>query len=54
MKQAIINILNALADRIRPCRHSWEKWDSVRVDGWYTVHHFCCEKCGRFKRVKSS
>lgn len=54
MKQALISILTAIADRIRPCRHEWREWASHRVDGWYTVYHFTCSKCGKFKKVKSS
>ena len=58
MKQAIVNILNALADRIRPCGHQWERWETVRCgNGWdetWRIFHLVCKKCGRFKRVKSS
>ena len=27
IKQAIINYINARADRLRPCKHKWEVYD---------------------------
>ena len=39
------------------CKHEWAKWDVVNVrddfGGRYTVTHFTCKKCGKFKKVKS-
>ena len=39
------------------CKHEWAKWDVVNVrddfGGRYTVTHFVCKKCGKFKKVKS-
>lgn len=39
------------------CKHEWEIWDVVNVTddfgGRYTVTHFVCKKCGKFKKVKS-
>lgn len=38
------------------CKHEWEVWDKVNVKddfgGRYTVTHFVCKKCGKFKKVK--
>ena len=39
------------------CKHDWEQWQKVRVSddvgGSYHVFHFKCNKCGKFKQVKS-
>lgn len=38
------------------CMHEWEHWKTVDVEtdfGNYTIYHFVCNKCGKFKRVKS-
>ena len=39
------------------CKHEWTKWDVVNVrddfGGRYTVTHFYCNKCGKFKNIKS-
>lgn len=58
MKQALINILNAIAERIRPCKHKWnlEYHCNVATDfgGRYASFTYCCDKCGKFKRIKSN
>lgn len=63
MKQAIINILNALADRIRPCGHQWDQIAEVvvrgdgyggmsdSVTGYIWIHR--CLKCGELRKIKS-
>ena len=39
------------------CNHEWEMWTNHRVEddfgGSWTVYHFICKKCGKFKKVKS-
>lgn len=39
------------------CKHDWQPWNTVNVrddfGGHYTVYHFVCKKCGKFKKVKS-
>lgn len=38
------------------CKHEWEHWHTANVSddmgGRYTVFHFVCKKCGKFKKVK--
>lgn len=52
MWKAIINLIEKWG-----CRHNWEHWNTVDVNdslrGTYTVYHFYCKKCGKFKTVKS-
>lgn len=51
MITAIKNLINKWA-----CCHEWEQWNTINVEddfgGKYTVYHFCCRKCGKFKKVK--
>ena len=39
------------------CKHEWEHWQTVKVTdnlgGSYTIYHFKCNKCGKFKKIKS-
>ena len=39
------------------CKHEWEHWHTANVSddmgGRYTVFHFVCKKCGKFKKVKN-
>ena len=39
------------------CKHEWERWQTIHVTddlgGSYHVYHFKCNKCGKFKKVKS-
>jgi hypothetical protein len=59
MKKALINLLNALADRVRPCKHKWHKVKEITTDHtWYGAHahttmdwYFICENCGKDKRI---
>lgn len=60
MKQAITNLINALADWIRPtppCPHEWRQWQDVTVEGdhgaFFRVFHLKCLKCGQLEKVKS-
>ena len=36
------------------CFHDWEQWHHIRVEddlgGSWTVFHFKCKKCGKFKK----
>lgn len=52
MKEAIINYINALADRNRPCVHDWEllmkREASLKMNPDYRWHKWTyrCKKCG--------
>lgn len=39
------------------CKHDWELWRTIEVTddrgGSYHIYHFKCNKCGKFKKVKS-
>lgn len=39
------------------CKHDWERWQIIHVTddmgGSYHIYHFKCNKCGKFKKVKS-
>lgn len=38
------------------CLHDWEEGAELFIQGdlkSYRVYHFCCKKCGKFKRIKS-
>ena len=51
-KEFISAILEKLA-----CKHDWELWRTINVTetwgGYYNVFHFKCNKCGKFKKIKS-
>lgn len=51
----IMGVIKSLFEKWA-CKHEWEKWDVVNVTddfgGRYTVTHFVCKKCGKFKKVK--
>lgn len=51
MWQALIKLVEKWA-----CTHEWEMWSETRVRSFndYTIYHFVCKKCGKFKKVKSS
>ena len=53
MKEFFKNLFSKWA-----CHHEWREWTQVRVNddlfGSFTIHHFVCNKCGKFKKVKSS
>ena len=60
MKQALTNLINALADCIRPtppCKHKWKKWATVEVTNdygeLYHIFHLQCTECGGLQKVKS-
>lgn len=52
MWQALIKLVEKWA-----CMHKWKQYKEVYVEGncgyCYHVYHFVCEKCGKFKQVKS-
>lgn len=56
MKQLVKELLQQVKDKWF-CLHDWELWKTVHVEtdlgGTYTVYHFKCKKCGKFKKVKS-
>jgi hypothetical protein len=39
------------------CLHKWKLWKTTEVEtdlgSTYRVYHFYCEKCGKFKQIKS-
>lgn len=51
-KEFISTILEKIA-----CKHDWEQWHTIHVTddcgGSYQVFHFKCNKCGKFKKIKS-
>ncbi|GAG03208.1 unnamed protein product, partial [marine sediment metagenome] len=53
MKQAIINYINARAERLRPCKHEWELLDKQRWNAtinprnWWYEWTYRCKKCGK-------
>lgn len=57
MLKAIINLINALADRIRPCRHDWDEIAIVTTrtdyDEKYHKWIYRCTKCGESKIISS-
>lgn len=41
------------------CLHDWKAWKEVDIYSGnelprYTIYHFHCKKCGKFKSVKSN
>ena len=48
--------ISAILEKIA-CKHDWERWQTVHVTedwgGSYHIYHFRCNKCGKFKKVKS-
>jgi uncharacterized protein CbrC (UPF0167 family) len=48
--------ISAILEKIA-CKHDWERWQTVHVTedfgGSYHIYHFKCNKCGKFKKVKS-
>lgn len=52
LKKAIIQLINKWA-----CEHKWNKVferDVSDLGSTYTSITYCCEKCGKFKRWRSS
>lgn len=56
MKETIKNLLQQIKDKWF-CLHDWEQWKTIHVEtdlgSTYSVYHFRCKKCGKFKKVKS-
>jgi hypothetical protein len=52
IKKKLCQILDKLG-----CHHEWEHIGTVNVEsdfsGTYSIYHFVCKKCGKFKKVKS-
>lgn len=52
MKDWVDKIVNKLF-----CCHTWKKIEEITVDenfgGRYHIFHYCCTKCGKFKKIKS-
>lgn len=40
------------------CKHDWKQWTTIHVTSdfgeSYHIFHFKCNKCGKFKKVKSN
>lgn len=53
MKELLKKIIEKWA-----CMHEWNAWHTVNVEtdygDRYSVFHFMCKKCGKFKKIKSS
>jgi len=58
MKETLIKLLDAITERIKPCGHNWERWETTRCsDDWgatWSIFHLKCTRCGKLKKVKSS
>ena len=56
MKQLVKELLQQIKDKWF-CLHDWELWRTIHVEadlgGTYSIYHFKCKKCGKFKKVKS-
>ena len=56
MKQLVKGLLQQIKDKWF-CFHDWELWRTIHVEtdlgSTYSVYHFRCKKCGKFKKVKS-
>ena len=51
MKEAIINYINARAEKVRPCKHNWELLNKREMENRFnkytwTEWTYRCEKCG--------
>lgn len=57
MKQAIINYINARAERLRPCKHKWKlllssKWsNAINKNYIWEEYTYRCTKCCESKRI---
>lgn len=60
MKQAIVNLINAIADRIRPCKHKWvefAEWKTYDTNTNNTLsleRMYCCSECSKMTKVEFS
>ncbi len=59
MKKAIINFINAIAERIRPCKHDWEFLSRDKLSNklnpdykWHIVI-YRCKKCCESKKIST-
>lgn len=52
MKQLIKKLLQQIKDKWF-CLHDWELCGGQFNVGTYSIYHFKCKKCGKFKKVKS-
>lgn len=55
-KMTFKEFISAILEKIA-CKHEWELWRTINVTddygGSYHIYHFKCNKCGKFKKVKS-
>jgi hypothetical protein len=52
MKEKLLQIIDKWG-----CHHQWKRLEMIEVEsdygGFYRVFHYVCEKCGKFKKIKS-
>jgi alpha-L-arabinofuranosidase len=60
MKKALINLINSIADRIKPCKHEWILISKKRVaysfnkwNDWYEWVYMC-KKCGKVNKIDNN
>jgi hypothetical protein len=60
MKDAIINYINALADKHRPCKHDWEILETATMyyklnpeNEWKRITYHCI-KCRESKTIETN
>ncbi len=58
MKKAIINYINARAEKIKPCKHNWKEINNGMYGNllnkqytWKEIDYFC-NKCGKHKHIE--
>jgi hypothetical protein len=57
MKQAIINLINSLSERIKPHRHEWELIDEsdwyskINPDNKWIQWTYRCKSCGKESKI---
>ena len=59
MKEAIINYINARAERLKPCTHNFSLDMEVKTTSNYPIeeyhkHIYFCTKCGKQITIKSN
>ena len=59
MKKAIINYINAIAEKLRPCKHDWELISkrkanlTINPNYVWTEWTYRCRKCGEKNFIKN-
>ena len=58
IKKAIVNYINARAEKLRPCKHDWEFIELISVNETYPTEKYHkwiyrCKKCGKQNTLTS-